>query len=425
MTKIKDKIASGLGSVLEWYDFALYGFFSPIIAQLYFPSSEPFVGLLKTFSVFAIGFIARPIGALLFGYISDKYGRAKSLKLTPLLITLPTLLLSILPSYQEIGMLAPFILIWLRIWQGICIGGEFSNNIIYLCESSKSKKNYFLGSIGSCTGSFGIFLASSVATICYKVFSPSALLSYGWRIAFAFSLILGIITYFMRQDMKETPVFKEIIKTKRVLSNPLSDSYKFQLNDYVISFGLTFFPATAFYYVFMFLPNFLNNILKVEAGNVLSDNAISLFFRILIIPFLGLAADKFGGVRMMRLSCILFLLLSYPLLYGIVFFQDYLFVFIYIFSFLTTLNAATTTGLLMELLKPETRSTIFSFTFNLSFGIFGGIVPIISFLITDIFSSKMASAYYLMFSAIVTLVASFFFKKSKAHDYKKLFANLN
>lgn len=101
MARLKDKVASGLGSILEWYDFALYGFFAPLLAQLYFPSNTSSVGLLKTFSVFAIGFFARPIGALLFGYIGDKYGRTTALKLTPLLITCPTLLFSISPTYQQ------------------------------------------------------------------------------------------------------------------------------------------------------------------------------------------------------------------------------------------------------------------------------------------------------------------------------------
>lgn len=137
MNRLKNRIASSLGNIIEWYDFALYGFFAPLIATLYFPSSSVDTALLKAFSVFAIGFFARPIGALLFGYIGDTYGRSVSLKITPLLITFPTLLLSILPTYHSIGILAPITLIFLRIWQGICIGGEYANNIIYLCESTE------------------------------------------------------------------------------------------------------------------------------------------------------------------------------------------------------------------------------------------------------------------------------------------------
>lgn len=417
MMGIKDKIASGLGSVLEWYDFALYVFFAPLIAQLYFPSTVSNVGLLKTFLVFAVGFFARPLGALLFGYIGDKYGRTRSLKLTPLLITCPTMLLSILPTHQQIGVLAPLILIVLRICQGICIGGEYANNIIYLCESTQQKRVYFLGSIGSCTGSFGIFLASGVAALWYKVFSAPALLLWGWRLAFAASLIIGIAAYLMRRNMLETPVFQQILKTTNITNNTILASYKSQWKNCLVAFGITFLPATAFYYVFMFLPNYLSSILQFNASKVLSDNSLSLLMRLLIIPFLGFMADKIGGIRIARLSCVLFLVLSYPLFYGILYYSTLTNILIYSFALLTTLNAATTPGLLVELLNPKTRCTILSFTFSFSFGVFGGIVPIIGFFLVNAVGNDMAPVYYLLFSATITLIASFFFKSDRSlHD---------
>lgn len=179
MKNARDKFASGFGSVMEWYDFALYGFFAPIIAQLYFPSKISNIALLKTFSVFAVGFFARPFGALLFGYLSDKYGRTVSLKLTPLLIICPTLLLSVLPTYHQIGIIAPILLTILRIWQGLCIGGEFANNIIYLCETTLHNRLFFMGSIGSCTGSIGILLASCIATLFYSIIPHAQLVEWG------------------------------------------------------------------------------------------------------------------------------------------------------------------------------------------------------------------------------------------------------
>lgn len=409
--KIKSKIASGLGSILEWYDFALYGFFAPLIAQLYFPSQLHSMGLLKTFLVFAIGFIARPLGALFFGYIGDKYGRVASLKLTPLLITLPTIIFAILPTYQQIGIYAPIILVILRIWQGICIGGEFSNNIIYLCETTKPKHLYFFGSIGSCTGSFGIFLASIVAGFWYKIFPLSFLLSWGWRLAFAMALPFGVITYLMRKKMLETTIFQEMVEMKAFSYNPILDSYKSQRKDYLIAFGLVFLPSVSFYYIFMFLPNYLSTLLNMDAGKVLGDNSLSLFARLFIIPILGLVADKIGGIKIARLSCILFLLMSFPLFYTITYYPKFLTISVYVFALLTTLNAATTPGLLVELLKPKTRCTIFSFTFNFCFGVFGGIVPVFSFFLINIFNSKIAPIYYLIFASLVTLTATFFFKK--------------
>lgn len=409
--KIKDKVASGLGSVLEWYDFSLYGFFAPLLAQLYFPHDAPVVGLLKTFSVFAVGFFARPIGALIFGYISDKYGRTVSLKITPLLITCPTLLFCFLPTYQQIGIFAPLLLIFLRIWQGICIGGEYANNIVYLCETTKRNYLYFIGSIGSCTGSLGILFASTIAAISYSIFTFQTLSTWGWRLAFSISLIMGIATFFMRRNMQETTVFRNVKQT--FSSNPIYDSYKNQWKDYLLSFGLTFLPATAFYYIFMFMPNFLAEILKYNPSKILGDNSLSLLMRLFIIPVIGFVADKIGGIKIARVSCVLFILLSAPLFYSILYVPKFSMISIYAFAFLTTLNAATTPGLLVEILKPETRCTIFSFTFNVCFGMFGGITPVIGFLLVDKIGSKMAPIYYLIFAALITFVATFFFNQRK------------
>lgn len=222
--------------------------------------------------------------------------------------------------------------------------------------------------------------------------------------------------------MLETPTFQQVSKTKSVLDNPILTSYKSQWRDYLIAVGLTFLPAVAFYYVFMFLPNYLSPILGFNASSVLSNNSLSLLIRLFIIPFLGLAADKIGGVKIARLSCILFLFLGFPLLYGI-FYTKFTAIFVCGFAFLTTLNAATTPGLLVELLKPETRCTILSFTFNVCFGVLGGDAPVISFLLVSQIGGKMASIYYLMFAAVITLIATFFFKKRQAYDYNPLLAH--
>lgn len=420
--RFRDKIASGLGSVLEWYDFSLYGFFAPLIAQLYFPNNVPMVGLFKTFSVFAIGFFARPLGALIFGYISDRYGRTVTLRITPLLITCPTLLFCFLPTYEQIGLFAPALLLFLRVVQGICIGGEYTNNIVYLCEGTKKKNLYFIGSIGSCTGSLGILLASTIATICYSFFTPQYLYSYGFRYAFGVSLVIGIAAFLMRRNIKESKIFLDMKKTI-FINNPVLDSYKKQWRDYLLSFGLTFLPATAFYYVFMFLPSFLAGTLHYNFSKILNDNSLSLLIRLFIIPIVGFIASKIGGIKIARLSCFLFLVLSAPLFYSILYYPSFAIISIFLFALLTTLNAATTPGLLIEILKPETRCTIFSFTFNVCFGIFGGITPIISFLLIHSTGSMISPIFYLIFSATITFIATFFFDNRIIQYEKNLLAN--
>lgn len=416
--KIRGGFASGIGSVLEWYDFSLYGFFAPLLAQLYFPCDNSAIALLKTFSVFAISFFARPIGALIFGYISDKYGRIVTLKITPLLITFPTLCFCFLPTYQQIGALAPLLLVFLRIWQGVCIGGEYANNIVYMCESARKNNLYFIGSLGSCTGSLGIMLASMVAALCYTIFTPEYLYSTGWRLAFAISLVIGVAAYLIRRNLSETVAFMTVRQKNFRDSNPVYESYKNQLNDYILSFGLIFLPATSFYYIFMFLPNFLAEITGHAFTSILGSNSLSLLMRLFVIPVIGILADKVGGINISRLACVLFLVLSIPLFYWIIHSSAYSTIFIFVFALLTTLNAAAVPGLLMELLKPETRCTIFSFTFNICFGVFGGITPVMCFFLINKIGCKMAPAYYLVFAAITTFISTFFFER-RVYSHEK------
>jgi MHS family proline/betaine transporter-like MFS transporter len=404
LRSLKNQLAGTLGTIVEWYDFALYGFFSPIFAVLFFPSDAFYFALLKTWGIFAVGFITRPLGGLFFGMLADKYGRTACLKVTPLLITIPTCFIALLPSAAIIHGWAPFLLTLLRIIQGLCIGGEFAISIVYLCEDNKNK--YFWGSIGSCTGSLGIFLASLVAVIFYTVFSHHFVYTIGWRIAFLFSFIAGILVYCFRRNMEESEAYQDLVPIK----NPFVSLVK-QKRDYLVAIGLTYLSATAFYFVFMFMPNYLQMISPKQAVESLSQNTISLFFRLFIIPVLGIVAGKIGGIKFTRLSCLIFIVVSLPLFLLFINNTNYRFLAFYLFAFLTTLNAASLPGLLVEILPIETRCTVLAFSFNFAFGVLGGIVPFLCFSLLK--KSIILPVLYLVFSAGMTLIASFFIKPVK------------
>lgn len=413
MLKLKNKIASGFGSVVEWYDFSIYGFFAPFFPQIFFPNNSEMVGVIKSFTIFAVGFFARPLGALFFGYIADKYGRVVVLKLMPLLITVPTFAIAFLPSYHVIGFLAPVILLGLRVLQGLCIGGEFSNSIVYLCETADIKNRYFLGAIGVCTGSCGILLASIATAFSYTLFSTSYLILYGWRIAFGLSALLGIIAFWLRSDLSESDVFQKMNKKQ----NPIMFSLKKHKIDYVKSIGLLSFSATTFYFIFMFLPIYATKILGIHMAKAFGDNAISLSSRLLIIPIMAFIADKIGGIILTRVSCILFILLSLPVFFVIIRYPSKFFYCAYSLALLSTLNAASVPGILIGFLNPEARCTIFSFSFNFCFGVFGGAMPAIGFYLINEFQNPLAPVYYLIISSIITLMVSFSIKNSSRHAY--------
>jgi len=215
----------------------------------------------------------------------------------------------------------------------------------------------------------------------------------------------------MRKNMQETHVFQNVHRKNKTIKNPILISCRYQWRKYLLALGLTVLPAVAFNYSFVFLPSFLSTSFQIYAGDTLDSNSISLLARLFIIPIIGLIADKIGGIAVSRLSCVLFIILSYPLLMGIM--NDFTNgkVIYYAFTLLTVLNAGSTPGLLIELLAPETRSTILSFTLNISFGMIGGVVPLACFLINDEFGSTMASVYFLILAAFITLIATFFFKR--------------
>lgn len=405
--KIRSLLGIGLGSSLEWYDFALYGFFVPVFAKLYFPATSEEVSLLKAFGFFAIGFLVRPIGGLIFGRLGDKYGRIRCLRITPILITIPTIFIACLPTYEQIGIAAPILLLFSRIVQGLFIGGEYAGNMVYMCESSTTKR-YFLGSLASCTGSFGIFIASVVSSFVYWYYPLAFVESYGWRLAFSLSVILGVLAYNMRKNMTETLDYSQLKKKEAVSRTPILDALKKDWSSCLVALCLLFLHATTFYAVFTFMPALLSAENTSVPGMALKYISLFLFFRLFIIPVVGLLAEKLGGKTMMRISALSFILFSYPL-FSLISRSEFpgSIIALALFAFLTTLNAGVVPGLLTEMLPVRTRYTTFSFAFNAGFGVFGGLAPLVLQYIVKNSDSNNA-AFYLMLSGVVALIGTFF-----------------
>lgn len=170
---------------------------------------------------------------------------------------LPTVCIACMPGYADIGIYAPALLVGFRFLQGFCMGGEYGNNIVYLSELAKKDRVFFFGSIGCCAGAAGIFLASIVTTLCSYIASPQLLLDYVWRIPFLISAVVGILTLHMRQKMSETKVFDWMKAEHLILVNPIKHAFRQQSRDFIITFCITLFPATLFYFSFFFFLNIL------------------------------------------------------------------------------------------------------------------------------------------------------------------------
>jgi MHS family proline/betaine transporter-like MFS transporter len=399
---LKNKILSSFGSSLEWFDFALYGFFAPIFSQIFFATPENhWITLMAAYGVFAIGFLARPIGALVFGYLGDKYGRIISLRITPVLITIATVLIACLPTYKSVGNLSIVLLITVRIIQGILLGGEYAGNIVYLCESSH-KWRYLWGSVGSCAGSLGIIIASAVATVFYSVFTDTFMHNYGWRIAFLFSIPLGVLTFYIRLKIPESPDFQF-----RNNTNPLAEAITEYKVNILIGLGLICLHATSFYFTFMFLPVYLSKVRHLTESAALLHNTAFLLIHLLAIPVFGMIVNFVGGKKSIITIAALFSLLSLPIFYGLSHGTGTVIAFcLLILSIMTAVNAAIIPGLLAEMTPSFVRYTVLGLVFNVGFGVFGGLTPlVVLWLITKSYGT-ISPGLYLTAAALVTLTVA-------------------
>src|SRR5579883_2610675 len=226
-------IASIIGSGLEWYEFALYAYLAPVLSKVFFPPSSDLGPFISTLLIFAIGFIARPLGGLVFGYIGDHLGRKSALFSSIVLITVPTFLVGLLPTYAQIGAWSPFLLGLMRFLQGFPAGGEFPGAMCYLIESSSPKRRGYMGSwtfFGSQLGS----IFSMVEVLLMEHFLPARdLETWGWRMTFIIGGVIGLLGCFLRQRLKETPIFHEVEKHHQIALTPIRSALKTQKKNLV------------------------------------------------------------------------------------------------------------------------------------------------------------------------------------------------
>jgi MHS family proline/betaine transporter-like MFS transporter len=196
-------LAGIVGNVLEWYDFAVYGYFAPSIGRHFFPSEDPAASLIAAFGVFAAGFLMRPIGGLVFGNIGDKIGRNRALILSVLTMAVPTFFIGLLPDHHQIGTAAPVLLVLLRLLQGLAIGGEFTTSIVFLVESAPAHQRGFVGSWCPFGATAGVLLGSVIGTLITAILPQPAIDAWGWRVPFLLGLGVGVIGWMMRRHLPE------------------------------------------------------------------------------------------------------------------------------------------------------------------------------------------------------------------------------
>lgn len=400
-------IAGLFGNTLEWYDFILYANFAPIFAQLFFPAHDPLNALLLTFAVFATGFIVRPFGAVIFGYIGDHLGRRIALITSITLITVPTFLIGFIPSYDHIGLAAPVILTLLRLLQGIAISGELNSAATYLIEHAKPNRRGYVGSLIMGTAFFGIFLGALASYLITNCFTQGQILSIGWRIPFWFSGLLGVVGLFLRLKSKESPKF--LAEAHLEKQAPLRRTFKYFRKEILLTVLLTMIMAVGNYTYIAYIVTFLVKTQGLSLATATTINLISMLICVGFFPLMGLLSDKIGRKPVYKTGILGFIVFSVPIFWLLSQPNFYLILLgdVILGLFLVPVAGIIPT-IIAELFPTSVRNCGSAIGYNISLALFGGTTPLVALKLVQLTQNNYAPAYYLMLAGLISAITLYF-----------------
>ena len=398
----KRTIIAGLaGNVMEWYDFGIYGFFAETIGKEFFPSHDPFVSLMASFGVFAVGFIARPLGGLIFGHIGDQLGRRAAVIISVVLMIIPTLLMGLLPTYQEIGVAAPVILIVLRLAQGLAVGGEYTTSMVLLVEEAQISRRGIVGSFAPFGALGGLLLGSAVGAALMGFLPESEAAAWGWRLAFFSGLLIGLIVFVIRRSM---PPDDTIAASGENRKSPIVEALQQQWRTIFKVLGFSLGNGVGFYLCFVYISTWLKQAHHIAPSLALTLNSIALFLMMIITPMAGLLSDRIGRKPVLIFGAAGFMILAWPLFalmntanLGVVLACQC------VFSLILSAYGASP-AFLVEAFPKHVRCSGLSIGYNLAQSIFGGTVPIVAVFLIKITGDPLAPAFYLSLAGAISLL---------------------
>ncbi len=304
--------ASAIGCVIEWYDFFLYGVVAGLVFnKLFFPNQDPFIGILLAYATFAVGFIARPVGGILFGHFGDRLGRKGMLVLTLLIMGIATFLIGLLPTYETAGIWAPILLLVLRILQGLGIGGEWGGAVLMAIEYAPKERRGFYGSWPQIGVPAGLFLATIVVAL-LSMISDQAFLQWGWRVAFLLSALLVAVGLYVRLKILETPMFERLKETQEQAKVPFFELIRVHSLKTILGMGCRYIEGVTFNIFGVYSIAYLTTALKLPRTTALIAVSLASFVMVFLIPVFGKLSDTYGRRKTYALGVLGIALLAYP-----------------------------------------------------------------------------------------------------------------
>lgn len=310
--KRKVVISGMLGNGLEWYDYALYGHMSIVFSQLFFPQGDASKNLILTLLIFASGFISRPLGAIFFGRIGDKYGRKKALTISMIMMAVPTGCIGLLPSYEAIGIAAPILLTIIRIVQGLSLGGAYSGSISYVVEHAPADQRSTVGSVIKLSLVVGFLFGSMVSTLVASLLSTEDFYSWGWRLPFFLGVGIGFVGFYIRNHGEESPVYEQAKKDGTLSKAPVRDAFFKFPGKMLRAFMAYIFVTIPFYVIAIYMIAYSKNHLGLTEENALLINSIAMASMLLTIFPAARLADTIGRKKVMLIAIVAMIVLTYP-----------------------------------------------------------------------------------------------------------------
>ncbi|WP_241383596.1 MFS transporter [Rhodococcus sp. CH91] len=402
--------ASLLGTTVEWYDFFLYATAASLVFnQLFFPDQSSFVGTMLAFATFAVGFVVRPIGGVVFGHIGDRIGRKKTLALTMFVMGIATALMGVLPTHAQVGVIAPILLLLLRILQGFALGGEWAGAVLLAVEHSPEKKRGLFGSIPQVGLALGLALGTAVFAILQVVFDEEQFLSYGWRIAFLLSLVLVAVGFVVRLKVDETPAFREVQELAKKSSAPLVDVFRPGVRRST-ALGLLsrWGEGAAFNTWGVFAITYATRDLDFEKVPVLLVVTFAALVMAALLPLSGLLVDRFGAKQVYTVGIAAYGVAVFPAfaLFGTNDLLWFTVAMVLVFGVVHALFYGAQGTLYASLYPAEIRYTGLSVVYQFS-GIYAsGVTPMILTALIAVAGGPWLACGYLVATSVISVIAT-------------------
>ncbi len=393
-------MAGLIGNILEWYDFAIYGYFALTIGKQFFPHEDPVVSLIAAFSVFAVGFLMRPLGGILFGHVGDKLGRRTAILASSAAMALPTIAVGLLPTYAQIGLWAPALMLILRMIQGLSVGGEYTASTVFLAEQADENNRGRMASWTLVGAVGGTLLGSAMGALVNSLLGSADLAAWGWRVPFLAGIVLAAYGFYLRRALPEA------LPAETSAETPLVTAIRQEWPAMLQVAGITICAAIGFYLIFVYVTVYLREIVHVSTAEALDINSLNMLAVIVLVPIFAGLSDRIGRKAVLLAAALGVVAFAWPLFalvhsgVGMLVWFGQLGFAVLVAAYMSVLPVV-----MAEAFPARLRCSAVSLAYNVPMALFGGTAPMVATFLINREHDDFSPAYYLMAAGMISAIA--------------------